>query len=70
MIGASTFTFGDKILVGVHIGLLTKSRRNMVLKDDKFLKTKFPFLVSQHKKLETVFVKHYAPNHMPDPKGE
>ena len=22
------------------------------------------------KKLENVFVKHYAPNHMPDPKGE
>ena len=21
-------------------------------------------------KLENVFVKHYAPNHMPDPKGE
>ena len=22
------------------------------------------------KQLENVFVKHYAPNHMPDPKGE
>ena len=21
-------------------------------------------------KLENVFIKHYAPNHMPDPKGE
>ena len=70
MIGGSTFTFGDKILVGVHIGILTKSRRDMVLKDDKFLKTKFPFLVSQYKKLETVFVKHYAPKYVPDTKGE
>ena len=26
--------------------------------------------VSTTKKLENVFVKHYAPNHMPDPKGE
>ena len=24
----------------------------------------------RNKKLENVFVKHYAPNHMPDPKGE
>ena len=24
----------------------------------------------RHLKLENVFVKHYAPNHMPDPKGE
>ena len=26
--------------------------------------------LSQKKELENVFVKHYAPNHMPDPKGE
>ena len=26
--------------------------------------------LTKKNKLENVFVKHYAPNHMPDPKGE
>ena len=27
-------------------------------------------IIFKKKQLENVFVKHYAPNHMPDPKGE
>ena len=33
-------------------------------------KTIFRIGIPTQRKLENVFVKHYAPNHMPDPKGE
>ena len=48
---------------------LSKTTKMLFLKQ-KQMSPPIPLFPPSSCQLENVFLKHYAPNHMPDPKGE
>ena len=82
----SDFTRGNKCQASLIVSLYnlaiptsgsTLKRKHLLQEKQIYLLLKKTFeqiflllKTKNQKKLENVFVKHYAPNHMPDPKGE